>query len=221
MFLNNTDFQLKQGDKGLNLSLSNIQNGMTLILFYTNECPYCEDMIKIFKQLPTRINGCYFGMINLSKYKDIIEISQKTIAPIKYVPDLILYVNGAPFVRYDGEPQIESILNFLSEINQKIQHINFHSYDQPSESNDNQYVSSQQHSQQLFNQQQNPQMYNQQAQQVFSQHPQQVFNQQQQAQIKQENNNIPAYTIGIPLYGKRKEDSVCYLNFNSAYIQAN
>jgi hypothetical protein len=42
----------------------------------------------------------------------------------------------------------------------------------------------------------------------------------------QENNNqapkpIPAYTIGTPLYGERKKEKVCYLNFNSAYVSTN
>ncbi len=55
IFLNKSDFQLKQGDKGLNLSLICQLNGMCLVLFYTNECPYCEQVIKMFKQLLNNI----------------------------------------------------------------------------------------------------------------------------------------------------------------------
>jgi len=35
---------------------------------------------------------------------------------------------------------------------------------------------------------------------------------------KDENGGIPAYTIGTPLYGEKKREKVCYLNFNTAYV---
>jgi len=186
LFLTKTDFQLKQGDKGMNLALNcQMNSGMTLVLFYTNECPHCEHIIKIFKQLPNRINGCSFAMINLTLQREIVEISQKTIAPITYVPDLILYVNNSPFVRYDGNPNIESIVQFLSEMNQKIQHINFISASRPQSSP----VSS-------------------------------SSTVQHESSIPESSKSIeiPAYTIGMPLYGHQKKDNVCYVNFQQAYI---
>jgi hypothetical protein len=55
----------------------------------------------------------------------IIEKSKSTVAPITYVPDVILYVNGMPYVRYDGAHEIEHIKNFIITIYQKIQKTSF------------------------------------------------------------------------------------------------
>jgi thiol-disulfide isomerase/thioredoxin len=194
LFLNKSDFSIKQGDKGQIMSLNSIPTGMTLVLFYTNECPYCEEVLKVFKQLPNRMNGCLFAMINLTIHREIIDISQQTIAPITYVPDLILYVNGSPFVRYDGNPNTDSILQFINEINKQIQHINFISNDSSS---------NQQHTTSYRQQQSPPSIQNPSI--------------QQQQQPKTNQQQIPGYTIGIPLYGFSKKDNVCYLGFNDAY----
>jgi len=204
LFLSKSDFKLKQGDKGMILALNcQMNGGMTLVLFYTNECPHCEHIIKIFKQLPHRINGCSFAPINLTLQKEIVEISQQTIAPITYVPDLILYVNNSPFVRYDGNPNIESIVHFLSEMNQKIQHINFMS------SNNNTSQTSPSHN--LANQTTPP-----------SSAPVNLNNTNSTANTmtttSSPSEKIPAYTIGMPLYGHLKKDNVCYVNFHQAYI---
>jgi thioredoxin-like negative regulator of GroEL len=40
----------------------------------------------------------------------------KTIAPIQFVPYIVLYVNGTPFMRYTGQKTEESIGQFVVEM---------------------------------------------------------------------------------------------------------
>ena len=78
-------------------------------------------MIPIFKKLPGQLGGCQFGMINVSMQKNIIAMSKATISEIKYVPLIILYVAGKPFIRYDGPHDENEIKRFILEVSNKIQ----------------------------------------------------------------------------------------------------
>ena len=48
-------------------------------------------------------------------------MSRKTIAPIKVVPYIILYVNGRPYMRYKGPQDPKEIARFIVEVSQKVQ----------------------------------------------------------------------------------------------------
>ena len=95
--------------------------GFSLILFYSTQCQHCQTMIPIFKTLPGSISGCQFGMINVSKNKDIVKLSKETIAPITYVPYVILYHNGKPYMRYDGKSEQKAIQDFVVEVANSLQ----------------------------------------------------------------------------------------------------
>jgi len=192
LFLESRDFSVRSGDKGQVLFLTFQPRGLTLVLFYSNDCPHCEALIKQFKQLPTMINGCQFAMANVGRYTSIVQMSRSTIVPINYVPDVILFVNGFPYVRYEGASDIEAITTFLFEMNKKIKNFSF--------------MENQSESQHPPPQQPSP-------------HPPIETNIHPPQSIS--NPPIPEYTIGIPLYGERKKDRICYLNFNSAYVKAN
>ena len=60
-------------------------------------------------------------MINVSKNKEIVKLSKETIAPITYVPYVILYHNGKPYMRYDGPCDLKSIQDFIVEVANSIQ----------------------------------------------------------------------------------------------------
>ena len=121
LFLGEGDFALRRGEQGNLLSLVPDLRSLVLILFYSNECPHCDSLINKFKQLPQLIHGCLFAMVNINRNMSIVEKSQQTVAPITYVPDMILYVHGNPYIRYDGSHDITAIRNFISEVYQKIQ----------------------------------------------------------------------------------------------------
>lgn len=164
LFLGNDDFTLMKGTKG-NILCSSIP-GYSLILFYSTQCPHCQKLIPIFKKLPGSIGGCQFGMINVSTNKNCIRLSNDTIAPITYVPYIVLYINGRPFMRYLGPHDANELKKFIIEVAQKMD------------------------SKQKFTNQNNI--------------------------LENRESTIPAYTIGVPLFGC--DDGQCtYLNFNEAY----
>jgi thiol-disulfide isomerase/thioredoxin len=120
LFLGTDDFKILKGTKG-NILCNSIE-GFSLILFYSTQCPHCQQLIPIFKKLPGTIGGCQFGMINIStaQNKKLIKMSNETVAPIQYVPYVILFVNGKPFMRYQGPSDGDTIRKFVLEIAQKV-----------------------------------------------------------------------------------------------------
>ena len=119
LFLAIEDFKQTQGNKGAVMCTE--ISGFSLILFYSTQCTYCQEMIPIFRKLPGSLSGCQFGMINVSKNKDIVRLSKSTIAPITYVPYIILYYNGRPHMRYDGPAELNAIQDFIVEVANSIQ----------------------------------------------------------------------------------------------------
>jgi len=119
LFLSSQDFNIAKGTKG-NILCHSIQ-GFSLILFYSTQCHHCQSLIPIFKKLPGTIGGCQFGMINVSTNKLCIRMSSDTIAPITYVPYIILYINGKPFMRYQGPYDGDEIRKFVIAVAEKAQ----------------------------------------------------------------------------------------------------
>ena len=119
LFLTSDDFHIQKGPKGP--ILCNSIQGFSLILFYSTQCEYCQTLIPIFKQLPGAVGGCQFGMINVSHNKKCVMMSRNTIAPIKEVPYIILYVNGKPYMRYKGPQDAKEIGRFIVEVAKKVQ----------------------------------------------------------------------------------------------------
>ena len=119
LFLQTDDFGINTGTQGPILCHS--IRGLSLILFYSTNCAHSRNLIPIFKRLPGQLGGCQFGMINVSKEKNIVAMSKRTISEIKYVPLMILYVAGRPFIRYDGPHEESEINRFIREVSNKIQ----------------------------------------------------------------------------------------------------
>lgn len=116
-YLNETDFEIRKGPKGDSLCVG--IDGYSLVLFYSNKCDHCQRLIPIFKKLPGTVGGCTFAMVNVSK-KQIVQKSKTTITPIKYVPYVVLHINGEPFMRYDGPHELDPMKKFVIEIAQKV-----------------------------------------------------------------------------------------------------
>lgn len=119
LFLQAGDFSVQQGTRGD--ILCNSIRGISLILFYSTRCQYSQALIPIFKSLPGSIGGCQFGMINVTNEREIIAMSSSTIAPIQYVPLIIMFINGKPFIRYEGPHEATEIRKFLVEVTTKLQ----------------------------------------------------------------------------------------------------
>jgi len=119
LFLSEQDFSIQQGKKG-NVMCNNLP-GVSLVLFYSKKCPHCNDIFPIFKNLPQIIPGCQFALLNISTNVNVARMSQKTIAPITHVPFIILYVNGRPFLKYNGEKSLRAVVGFVNEVLARIQ----------------------------------------------------------------------------------------------------
>lgn len=118
LFLSQDDFSVQRGTKG-NVLCTSVR-GISLVLFYSTQCVHCQSLIPIFKKLPGNVGGCQFGMINLSHNKKCLIMSKETIAPIKVVPYIILYINGKPYMRYNGPHDPNEIARFIVEVSEKL-----------------------------------------------------------------------------------------------------
>jgi hypothetical protein len=119
LFLSSEDFRVVKREND-NILVHNIPN-FSLILFYSTQCPHCESFINIFKRLPGSIKGCQIGILNVSTNKQCVFSSRDTIAPIEYVPFIILYYNGRPTMIYKGPPDQSEIGRFVVEMSRQIQ----------------------------------------------------------------------------------------------------
>jgi len=113
-FLKEKDFSLQECKKGNSLCCN--VKGISLILFYSNSCPHCNDIFPIFQTLPKIIQSCQFGMLNISNNFEVAKMSLESNCPIEYVPFLVLYVNGRPFMKYTGPKTLQDIGNFLNDV---------------------------------------------------------------------------------------------------------
>ena len=114
LFLTSKDFSLGRVPEGHVMCVP-IQ-GFSLMLFYSEKCPHCRDLIPIFKKLPGTVGGCQFGMINVNANKPCIEMSKKTIAPVQYVPYIVMYSDGKPCMTYKGPHDAAVISRFVVEV---------------------------------------------------------------------------------------------------------
>lgn len=130
-FFKNDDFVVRQNLKGKLLSFREECKGLYLVLFYSEQCQYCDQLMSDFKLLPQKLLGCKFVMVNINKNQEIVEKAKQTICPITYVPDLILYVNGLPYIRYDGPNGLEDIKKFIIDISNKLEKTQFMEETQP------------------------------------------------------------------------------------------
>lgn len=118
-FLSEQDFSIQQGKKGR--ILCNNISGVSLVLFFSKQCPHCTDVFPVFAALPQGIPGCKFAILNISMFPGVAQQARQTIAPITHVPFIILYVNGRPFMKYNGKKTYNDIANFVTEVLSRIQ----------------------------------------------------------------------------------------------------
>ncbi len=119
LYLSTDNFEVKQGQKGL--ILCNKFEGISVVLFYATNCPHCDPFLPKFRNLSSTMTGFKFGIVNLSKNTQIIRMSKQTIDPIYYVPYIILYVNGNPYLRYEGSSDERELQKFILDAGASIQ----------------------------------------------------------------------------------------------------
>lgn len=116
--LTQQDFSVRLGTRGPILC-TNV-DGLFFVLFYTHTCGFCQTLFPVFNQLSQTIRGCRFGAVNVGQNIDIPRMSLQTIAPIRYVPFIIVYWNGKPYMQYDGERSYPALRNFAIQVGQTV-----------------------------------------------------------------------------------------------------
>lgn len=119
LFLVTSDYHIEESvvTKGGLLLCNNIR-GLSFVLFYSPGCEHCSKLIPIFKRFPGQISGIQFGITLVNS--DVVRASQRTVAPIEYVPLMILYVNGRPYMRYNQGYTEDELKNFVIETGNRL-----------------------------------------------------------------------------------------------------
>lgn len=118
-YLSSNDFYVDNGTNGYVLCCKEAKD-ISLVLFYSNSCTHCNDFMPVFKQASIENPNCTFCLINVSNNVQVIEMSNLTIAPLKYVPYVIFYINQRPYVRYDGLTNLNQLNMFLQKLMSQI-----------------------------------------------------------------------------------------------------
>ena len=110
-YLKYGDFHIKQGtDAPL---LCHGMQHISLVLFHSTQSAYSQQVAPIFKMLPEVIRGCQFGIVHIGQNMHLVEMSQQTNTPIEYVPLIIMYVNGIPYMEYKGPADLQNMRHFI------------------------------------------------------------------------------------------------------------
>lgn len=118
-FLDESDFHLQTSKNGK--LLSHKITGLSFVLFYSNKCKFCPTMVDRFKMLPSVYKGIKFCMFNITNKDAFIKnINAKTITRIEYVPYMMVYMNGTPYVQYTGGYDVNNIVSFLKNVENSI-----------------------------------------------------------------------------------------------------
>jgi thiol-disulfide isomerase/thioredoxin len=116
-------FKKMKGNRGFVLGIPNAQN-LTLIMFYSLQCTYCDQAMPELEKLAAFIKEnnlpITIAVCDILKNRKIINMSQDTVDPIKFVPYMPIYLGEKPYLRYNGKKTAEEMLNYLIEVLKRV-----------------------------------------------------------------------------------------------------
>lgn len=115
-FLSSDNFEVKEGQ----LLYKNPRQEMTLIFFYSTNCPHCKPIMSLIKMLAVKLHGCKYALINVKENYSTINQSKETSTPITYVPVIFLYFGGRPFQKFNSKYSFENLRDFIVEASSNI-----------------------------------------------------------------------------------------------------
>ena len=110
-YLSYGDFHIQRGTNSP--LLCHGMNHISLIMFHSTQSAYSQQIAPIFKMLPQAIRGCQFGIIKIGQNMNLVQMAAQTNTPIEYVPLIIMYVNGIPYMEYKGPADLENMRQFI------------------------------------------------------------------------------------------------------------
>lgn len=114
--LNADDFSIENG------KLVTAVRGLSLVLFYKRAgCKYSAEYYPRFTDLPNRIRGVTFAVVNVDDNMTLVARSKQTSTPINHVPKMLLFTEGLPYVEYTKKPFAnDGVISFLTEISNSL-----------------------------------------------------------------------------------------------------
>lgn len=102
-----TDFNIIKTIKGDLVEF--LSKELTVVLFYKNEenRKYSDEFKRVFAEIEETGFECKFGVINIDEHSEAAEMASQTKTPINYVPYVVIYAQGRPYMSYGGK--IDSI----------------------------------------------------------------------------------------------------------------
>jgi thioredoxin-like negative regulator of GroEL len=110
-FLDNSHFEVSPSGE-----LSVKLKGYVLMLFYSTKCEHCGDMIDKFRELNDTVNGCSFAQVNLDTNKELIKKVNASNIKLTFVPFVVLFANGTPYMIYSGPVSTPDLRRFILEV---------------------------------------------------------------------------------------------------------
>lgn len=91
---------------------------LTVILFYKNDenIKYSNEFKRIFSEIEETDFECKFACIDVDEYPEQLEIASKTKTPINYVPYVVVYAQGRPYMSYSGKINSEEIVKLITYV---------------------------------------------------------------------------------------------------------
>ena len=116
-------FKKIKGNRGFVLGIPHAQN-LTLIMFYSLQCAYCDQAMPELEKLSKFINEnglpINIAVCDIMKHKRVIQESADTVDPIKFVPYMPIYLGEKPYLRYNGKKTAEDMLHYLIEVLKRV-----------------------------------------------------------------------------------------------------
>lgn len=111
------DFNILKTPKGDVIEYKSSKD-LTVIIFYKNDenKVYSDQYIKIFKEIEQTEMECTFAGINVDEYPNQLELSTNTKTPIHYVPYVVIYVQGRPYMSYSGKIDPVEIIKLITYV---------------------------------------------------------------------------------------------------------
>lgn len=110
-YLSTNDFSKQGSHMQINM------DGLSFVMFHSQRCPHCINFLPEFKNLPNVQRGVNFGICNIDEgNRRVVDLSSNSTTPIKAVPKFLFYIDGVPYVEYNGQRNIQAVVNFLQEI---------------------------------------------------------------------------------------------------------
>lgn len=95
-----------------------VDKELTVILFYKNEenSKFSDEFKRVFAEIEETEFECKFGTINVDEYPEQLELASKTKTPINYVPYVVVYAQGRPYMSYSGKIDSVELVKLITYV---------------------------------------------------------------------------------------------------------